>query len=397
MGYRIYKNRLKLDKIPDPIERRENITKEILKDSTILPKPLGYKDIDIAFKDWVENDLGIVYEGKKLDTIALFSNQRFSEYMQSWQNTDNDKNMMLNFKVITRENNPSQGTMQGGNMNIPGDIDFLMKKVIMNDKNGRPYILEYRMKQPYCIDLNYTVSVVTNKYNLLNEFNMMVNDKFKAIQCYIAPNGHFMPMKLENISDESEYNLNDRQFFSQSFQITVQGYVLSEEDFRVEEKPIIRFTCFGAGEAGSKSSVDMIEEEEPVCPPHNPYYYQGVTLKIDFDPCEEMVEFNLPIPMEITNIETENLISYKLYVGNVLIEDVPTLENPISVKEGEKITIKNAKKRRKIDSEYNPAFAFMSIYGYNPTVVFDENLDNPESELDITQQDVEYVVNKKTH
>ena len=75
----------------------------------------------------------------------------------------------------------------------------------------------------------------------------------------------------------------------------------------------IRFTCFGAGEAGSKSSVDMIEEDEPVCPPHNPYYYQGVTLKIDFDPCEEMVEFNLPIPMEITNIITENLISYRLY------------------------------------------------------------------------------------
>lgn len=393
MGYKTYKNKLKLNKVPDPIERRENITKEVLKDTTILPKPLGYKDIDIAFKDWVENDLGIVYEGKKLDTIALFSNQRFSEYMQSWENTDNDKNMMLNFKVITRENNPSQGTMQGGNMNIPGDIDFLMKKVIMNDKNGRPYILEYRMKQPYCVDLNYTVSVVTNKYNLLNEFNMMVNNKFKTIQCYIAPNGCFMPMKLENITDESEYNLNDRQFFSQSFEITVQAYIISEDDFRVEEKPIIRFSCF---DVGTKSSVDMIEEEEPVCPPHNPYYYQGVTLKIDFDPCEEMVEFNLPIPMEIIDITTENLISYKLYIGNILIEETPS-ENTVSVKEGDKISIRNAKKRCKIDSDHNPTFAHMTIRGYNPKVVFDKNLDNPESELDVTQEDIEYVVNEKTH
>ena len=214
---RNYKNIIKLRRNIVGNERRENLAKEVLKDSTPLPQYVEYEDIDKEFERWVSEDLDISFENQKLPTYLMLSNQRFSEYMQSWQNVDDKKNLILNFKTITRENNPKAGTIVGETRNIPGNIDFLMKRVQAVDKSGHRYYIDYRVKQPFSIDLLYTVSIFTNKYQLLNEFNIIMNEKFKAINCYIRPNGHFMPMKLTDISDESEYNIDDRRYYSQSY------------------------------------------------------------------------------------------------------------------------------------------------------------------------------------
>ena len=227
MGSRNFKNFLGYDNQPDPKELRYNFDKEELKDGTPFPNPLTYEDIDREFKKWVEEGLEISYEGKKLPTMTLFSNQRFSEYMQSWTFTDEDHNPILNFKAINRENNPKSGTINGESKNIPGEHTWLMKRLVATDKNNREYYIEYRMKQPISVDLKYKVSLFTNKYELLNDFNLLVNDKFKAITAYIKPNGHYISMKLDDISDDSEYSLNDRQYYSQSYSITVRAYIIS--------------------------------------------------------------------------------------------------------------------------------------------------------------------------
>ena len=95
---RAYKNTLNLRGKAYGQERRKNLAKEILKDSTPLPKTLLYKDIDKAFSEWVENDLHITFEGEVIPTMSLYSNQRFSEYMQTWEGVDEKKNIIFNFK-----------------------------------------------------------------------------------------------------------------------------------------------------------------------------------------------------------------------------------------------------------------------------------------------------------
>ena len=380
MGQSKYKNIIKLRRIPDPIEERENLHKEVLKDSTILPNTLVLKDIDVAFKEWVEQDLAIAYEDRELPTIALFSSQRFSEYMQSWEENDDRKNLIMNFKVITRENNPQQGTLHDKNMNIPGERTYLMKRALMEDRNGRPYFLDYRMKQPYCLDLIYTVSIVTNKYELLNEFNMLVNDKFKAIQCYIRPNGHFLPMKLENISDESEYSMDDRQYFSQSFEIRVMAYIINEEDLVVVECPIVKLLgCMDAGDRRNSAYVE-IEELDPCYDPDidSPYYYQPVTLNAYFKDCENSVDFKLDRNFVCVEIETENIISYKLRVNDTDIETASG-ETEFRINNGDQVQLFKVVRRNRREE------GRISFKGYNPDVVFDERKDNPESELDRTQ------------
>ena len=159
---------------------------DILQNGTFLPKTVLYKDIDEAFKKFVENKLHIVSdEGNELPTMTLFSNQRFSEYTQSWKYTDDNKNLILNFKTISRENNPQYGNIQSRLWNIPGDRFYLAKRTIVLDDNGTESLLDLRMKQPMAIDLNYKVSIFCTKYQLLNDFNILVNSLFDARQCYI--------------------------------------------------------------------------------------------------------------------------------------------------------------------------------------------------------------------
>ena len=108
------KNTLFLNQPNDPISQRLSYVKEILKDSTFIPKTVKYRDIDEAFVQWVEEELKVVYEEELLPTYALFSNQRYSEYMQMWEGLDDNNNLKLNFKVITRENNPQVGNIYSG-------------------------------------------------------------------------------------------------------------------------------------------------------------------------------------------------------------------------------------------------------------------------------------------
>lgn len=143
----------------------------------------------------------------------------------------------MNFKTITRDNNPQHGENQGGMWNIPGNRHYPMFYVPVLQENGEEAYDLYSMKQPLSVNFMYTVSIICNKYELLNEFNTMIHHEFNAMECYIAPNDHFMPMTLENITDESEYTIDDRKYYSQSFQIKLMGYVIRKEDYIVTHVP----------------------------------------------------------------------------------------------------------------------------------------------------------------
>ena len=44
-------------------------------------------------------------------------------------------------------------------------------------------------------------------------------------------------MTLEDISDDSEYTIDDRKYYSQTFKIKVRGYIIRREDYKVERIP----------------------------------------------------------------------------------------------------------------------------------------------------------------
>lgn len=230
-------NKMKLRHNSYGVEKRRNMSKVILEHGTPLPKPVNYEDIDQEFFDWVDKKIDIVYDGKKLPTYKLFSSQRISEYSQSWKNLDESGSLVLNFKTITRAPNPQKGESQGPYMNIPGHRNYAVFYEPVLQENGTEAYDMYTMKQPFSVNFEYMVGIVCNKYELLNRMNELMNYEFQSIQCYIFPNGHPMPITLEDISDESEYTIDDRKYYSQIFKIKLKAYIIRSEDFSVTHLP----------------------------------------------------------------------------------------------------------------------------------------------------------------
>lgn len=357
-------------------ERREELLSDILKNGTPLPRPVVYEDIDDEIRKWVNEKLYISYEGKELPTMTLFSNQRFSEYSQTWSYTDSDNNILMNFKTISRENNPQQGKNQGGLWNIPGDRFYLMSRQKVLDDNGTESYLDYKMKQPFCIDLMYNISIFTNKYQLINEFNTKINDIFKARQAYIRPNEHYMPMTLESINDESEYSINDRQFFTQSFIIKVMAYIITENDFKVEEIPARTIISFGGAMDKKKAIAEIYEGDDEIEENNNgeQYYYKPIILTIDYPLCSDTCKFTIDTDVNINNIDYDNI--YKNI--RIFINDDEVFTKNLLLKNGDEIKIK-------IKRYYINKVSKLTLYGYNPKVVYDIEKDLPEVEMDFKQ------------
>ena len=363
----------------DGIERQNEIIAKPFDKSLITPKTVEYKDIDNSFKEWVENDLKIVSdEGVVFPTITLFSNQRFSEYMQSWAHTDENKNMLLNFKTINRENNPQYGKIQNGYYNIPISKFFHIKRSVALDDNGNEFFLDVKMRQPMAIDIVYKLVILTTKYEKINEFNTLINKLFSSRQVYISPNGYYMPMVLENISDESQYQIDDRQFYSQSFSIKAMGFIITQDDFCIEENPL----KIGYNINSATTLLKKPEAEIEECEPISPYYYKPIILTINFPVCKEnFIKFSIDMNFTCNNIQLTNILNnYRIFING----NEAQKEGEIEFNENDEIKIM-------IKKRYLDKSGVLVMNGFDRDVVYNENKDFPESDLD-TEQTVDNII-----
>lgn len=369
-------------------ERRRNMSKIILEHGTPLPQPITYEDIDKTFQEWAENKMTITYDGILLPTFRLFSNQRINEYAQTWKYLDDNGNVLMNFKTITRDNNPNKGESQGNNFNIPGNRDYPMFIVPTLQENGQEAIDLYSMKQPFAVDFVYSLNIVTNKYELLNEFSELMQNEFKALQSYITPNGHPMPMMLESISDDSEYALEDRKYYSQSFKIKIHAYIIRKEDFTITRLPSrTSIRMIGMDNLDKDKPKITIEDEDidDCCLHDNEdrYYNKIVKVIINLPMCVRTAKFTIDTNMVLTTVETDNIYDFIVKVN----EEVLDFDNEIKIYDGDEISVEIERDDIMVDS-------VLRLIGYDPDVVIDKNY-NPESSLDDIFDEEEIIINQK--
>lgn len=404
------------------VERRRNMSKFILEKGTPFPKPIEYSDIDSAMYDWVDKKINLVYDGKRLPTYKLYSTQRLSEYIQTWKDTDETNSIVLNFKTVTREFNPQKGDIQGNYFNIPGHKNFAMFYIPVLEENGTEAYDKYTMKQPFGVNFTYSISVVTNKMEILNEMNEQMLYEFNAISCYIAPNGHPMSMTLEDISDDSEYTIDDRKYYSQTYKVKVKGYIIRKEDYQVERVPsrfvisshdsdssgivrrkgknrrkeeMVSFmtdtkeTLYSGDfmrsviDANDKCELPMIDEKTRAveiyemtsgatdcCEKPSRYSNKRINIIMDFGDCEKEATFVIDKEMVLEQVETENVYDFKILVNDEILD----LENDVKFIEGDAITVRITR-----DDEFKGSK--FTLVGYDPNEVIDNNY-IAESSLD---------------
>ena len=341
-------------------ELRVDMKNEILSKGGPMPKTVLYKDIDEAVKKWVEVVLDVSFDGKKLPTYMLLSNQRLSEYAQTWRFNDNERNLLMNFKTITRENNPKHGTNQGNYWNVPdtqyGRYYTLKRKEII-DRNGNSSFIDYQMKQPKAIDLLYKVSIITNKLELINTFNEIVNNRFKARQDYIMPNGYAFPMLLDNISDMSDYTVDDRKYYNQTYDVKVMSYIINENDFKIREIPSKIAISFN-GNQYSKPIVEVEESSQTattIDAQGNTITYYPENLIISFPANSiNLSHFTMDSPFKTLSYTKDNIRSLIFKVNG----DTIGLESLLIPENGE-VTAKIIKINDNVTSK-------LVLSGYNP-------------------------------
>ena len=344
---------------------RKSYQRTILEKAPVFPKPLEYDDIDKAMFDFVDKILDMSIDGKLIPTYTLYSNQRFSEYSQMWEHSDEFGNLYLNFKTINRDKNPSFGSNQGNLWNIPGNRRYSIGQRDVIDEDGIESTEIYSMKQPYATDLSYTLNFITVTNDNLNKFNQKINKLFAARQCYIRPNGHFLPIILDNISDETSYSVSERKFFVQSISLKVMAYIIEKDDFQVKRYPKKINTIFE-----SKVKKTQVEVEE--C--ENPMKNKSINVNISLQPFNNKVEFIFDTEMKVENIITENVRNIRVMVN----DDLLYTDKGFKIHDNDNIRIKI------VPIDYNKE-SFVQFVGYSPNEFFNTKLlDEKITKEDIT-------------
>lgn len=406
-----YLDNIKLRHHAFGVERRRNMSKLILEHGTPFPKPIEYSDIDNTFYEWVKENIRVVYDGKRLPIYKLYSTQRLSEYLQTWNEQDDTGNPIINFLTITRENNPQKGENQGNYFNIPGHKDFAMFFVPVLQENGTEAFDKYTMKQPFQVNFLYSVSIISNKMEIVNEVNELMHYEFSAIDCYISPNEHPMSMTLEDVSDNSEYTIDDRKYYSQTYKIKVRGYIIRKEDYKVERIPSRMILPWRDSDATGiihrrgknrreedkvtfmeydpiehqKFKIDSLVDDNENCPipdmisdampsevfepsddaddccepQPNRYYNKIMKVIMNFD-CVLELEFEIDKDMVLETVETKNVYDFKVLVNDELMN----LDNDVKFFNGDKIKVRISRKDLEKASE-------LTLVGYDPNVAID--------------------------
>lgn len=330
-------------------DRHRSYPKTILQDAPIFPKPLEYEDIDNAMFNFVDEYIPMVIKGKSTPTFTLYSNQRFSEYSQSWEHTDEDGNLLMNFKTISRENNPKPGANQGGYWNIPGNKRHtLLIRDVLEDNGEEAYEI-YSMGQPFAVDLTYRISIITDLFENINAFNQKINDLFKARQCYIRPNGHFLPVTLEEINDNTEYTISERKFYNQTVTVKVMAYIISADDFKIEKKPK-RIKLFMQGDVRRPKPEINIDEFF-----NDKIGHTEIELTIDFQAFHTKTNFDIDTDFIVERTELYNIRNYRLSVN----------DTPYYTDKG--FTLKNGDNIKIFINHLDPnEMAQLKFIGYNP-------------------------------
>ena len=215
------------------LPRREEIKDMITKDGTYLPKSLLHADLDRGFLDFVKEKFNIVSEGKKIPVVdILITTQNWSQFVETWDFQNIDKNIEPPFLTVIRNPEVKYGNNPAVMYNIPNRRMYYYMEVPTWDGNRKGADI-YKIPQPVPADFKYTVAIICNRMRDLNTLNQRVLETFALKQAYQVINGHYIPIINDAFADESVMDLEKRKYYIQKYDFTMMGFLIDEEQFEV--------------------------------------------------------------------------------------------------------------------------------------------------------------------
>lgn len=216
-------------------ERRQELLDKITKSDTYLPDSILHDDLDGGMLDFVKQNFVVISDGEKIPIIPkIMTIQRWGEFTNNWNFSDDDGNVKLPFITLIRKPDVQPGTNPSVQRTIPDRSTFYYASV--PTWNGTQMGADiYKMPQPVAIDITYEVTIVCTKFRDLNKLNKIILQKFSSRQSYTTVKGHYIPIVLDTIDDNTPMEtLDGRRFYIQNYKFILLGILIDSDEFEVK-------------------------------------------------------------------------------------------------------------------------------------------------------------------
>jgi hypothetical protein len=286
-------------------ERREQLLEYIKEDGTYLPKSVLHADLDRGMLDFVKTELEVVTAGKIVPMLdIIITTQNWSQYLETWKFVDLDYNPSPPFITVVRQPEVKYGTNPSLQYTIPNRKQFYYASVPTWNGNEQGMDI-YTIPQPVPVDIKYSVKIICNRMRELNQLNKVVMQTFSSRQAYTFIKGQYVPIILDNVSDESQMTIEARKYYIQNYDFTMLGYLIDEDEFEV--KPAIqRITQLFEIDATTRRPRRNKYPENPNEFESNFLFVSGNTTLID------MIDFSADMSL----VGTDNVDTYDVYIND---------------------------------------------------------------------------------
>lgn len=304
--------------IPEKVgrERRQQMLDDITDHGTFLPKGVLHADLDLGMLDFVKEQLKLVVTEKLVPTVdKIITNQNWSQFTETWNFQDLDKNISLPFIATVRTPEVKYGTFQGGAANIPNRRQFFYYTVPTWDGQRKGADV-YKIPQPIPVDITYNVKLFCNRMRELNEFNKIIMQTFTSKQAYTQIKGHYIPITMDGVADESAKEIGKRKYYISSYTFIMKGLLIDESEFQVSPAITRQVSLF---ETEDKVKTRKVEIE-----PQRPNNFDLDLLFITGN--TQLTEvFRYTVDLKTT--ELSNISSYDVYINsNFVGSDISTIQ-----------------------------------------------------------------------
>ena len=296
--------------------RRQELLEYIKEDGTYLPKSVLHADLDRGMLDFVKTDLEVVTAGKVVPMVdIIITTQNWTQYLETWKFHDLDYNPSPPFITVVRIPEVKYGSNPALLYNIPNRKQFYYASVPTWNGNEQGMDI-YTIPQPVPVDLKYSMKIICNRMRELNQLNKVVMQTFASRQAYTFIKGQYVPIILENISDESQMTIDARKYYVQSYEFNMMGYLIDEEEFEV--KPAIqRVTQLFEIETSTRKQRRPKYPENPDEFEMNFLFVSGNTVLSD------VIDFTA----NMTLVSTNNVNTFDIYInGDYYGSDVQVIQ-----------------------------------------------------------------------
>ncbi len=277
-----------------------------------LPRSVDFADLDAGFVEFVNNDLGFVLKGEKVP-VHFLTLQRWNEFAKVWPNTDKYKNLKIPFVSVVRRPNPETGT-NPADFKIPVRKNFPYMQIPVWDGNRNGADI-YGIPNPVGVDLIYTVRFFSFRMRELNKLHQKVLQTFASAQAYVNIKGHYFPILLESIGDESQIDdLEGKRFYVQTYEMKLQGYLVDEEEFDVKPAISRMFVATEIETKRVKPVARFIKDDAE--------NDKSLKVVVQFLPgAPTSLRFKTDNKTNFSSVDVDNITTYTIYLNG----------NPVSV------------------------------------------------------------------